>query len=188
MELRNRFHGIDSSSLCSQAGRYDNPIPTRFIATIEYLKIPALLIYSHIPTSPTLQLPSADTHNSILYPDKLGGLSSTPSLRLVLYHPGSGGSFQWARAAGLAGGPGNSTRFGFQVGARNCWGHAGRAADAKPTKHKHHPYTLPPLHMYRSSIRSLQGDLYIWRIQAPVFSSYFGRLEAQAKSDAMYTV
>ncbi len=33
--------GIDSS-LCSLAGRYDNPIPPRFLAPIDFLKIPAL--------------------------------------------------------------------------------------------------------------------------------------------------
>jgi hypothetical protein len=40
-ELRNRFKGINSASLCSLAGRYDNPIPTRFLAPIDCLKIPA---------------------------------------------------------------------------------------------------------------------------------------------------
>jgi hypothetical protein len=30
--LRIRFHGISSAILCSLAGRYDNPIPTRFLA------------------------------------------------------------------------------------------------------------------------------------------------------------
>ncbi len=29
---RNRFQGIDSASLCSLAVRYDNPIPTWFLA------------------------------------------------------------------------------------------------------------------------------------------------------------
>ncbi len=33
-EPRNRSQGIDSASLCSLAGRYDNPIPTRFLASI----------------------------------------------------------------------------------------------------------------------------------------------------------
>ncbi len=28
MEPKNRFHGINSVSLCSLAGRYDNPIPS----------------------------------------------------------------------------------------------------------------------------------------------------------------
>ncbi len=30
-ELKNQFQGIDSASICSQMGRYDNPIPTRFL-------------------------------------------------------------------------------------------------------------------------------------------------------------
>ncbi len=32
---------MNSSSLCSLAGRYENPIPTRFLAPIDCLKIPA---------------------------------------------------------------------------------------------------------------------------------------------------
>jgi hypothetical protein len=32
---------MNSVSLCSLAGRYDNPIPTRFLAPIDCLKIPA---------------------------------------------------------------------------------------------------------------------------------------------------
>jgi hypothetical protein len=42
MEPRNRCQGINSASLCSPAGRYDNPIPTRCLAPIDFLKIPAL--------------------------------------------------------------------------------------------------------------------------------------------------
>jgi hypothetical protein len=42
MEPRNRFKGMNSASLCSLAGRYDNPIPTRFLALIDCLKSPAL--------------------------------------------------------------------------------------------------------------------------------------------------
>jgi hypothetical protein len=39
-----RSPGIDySASLCSLAGRYDNPIPTRFLASIDCTKIPALV-------------------------------------------------------------------------------------------------------------------------------------------------
>jgi hypothetical protein len=38
---RNRFQGIDSASLCSLAGRYDNPIPTWFLAPVDCSKIPA---------------------------------------------------------------------------------------------------------------------------------------------------
>jgi len=35
---------MNSASLCSLAGRYDNPIPTRCLAHIDVLKIPALLL------------------------------------------------------------------------------------------------------------------------------------------------
>ncbi len=38
---KNQFQGIDSASLCSLAGRYDNPIPTRFLAYIYCSKIPS---------------------------------------------------------------------------------------------------------------------------------------------------
>jgi hypothetical protein len=41
MEPRNRCQGINSASLCTLAGRYDNHIPTRCLAPIEFLKIPA---------------------------------------------------------------------------------------------------------------------------------------------------
>ncbi len=36
MEPRNRCQGINSASLCSMAGRYDNPIPTRCLAPIDF--------------------------------------------------------------------------------------------------------------------------------------------------------
>jgi hypothetical protein len=42
MDPRNRFQGMNSARLCSLAGRYDNPILTRFLAPIECLKIPPL--------------------------------------------------------------------------------------------------------------------------------------------------
>jgi hypothetical protein len=35
---------MNSASLCSLAGRYDNPFPTRFLAPIDCLKILALVI------------------------------------------------------------------------------------------------------------------------------------------------
>ncbi len=35
---RNRFQGIDSASLCSLAGRYDNPSHNRFLAPLLVLK------------------------------------------------------------------------------------------------------------------------------------------------------
>jgi hypothetical protein len=33
---------MKSANLCSLAGRYDNPVPIRFLAPIDCLKIPAL--------------------------------------------------------------------------------------------------------------------------------------------------
>jgi hypothetical protein len=54
-----RSQGIDSASLCSLAGLYDNHIPTRFLVTIEYSKIPAQ--YVGVPTEYTeWQRPLAD--------------------------------------------------------------------------------------------------------------------------------
>ncbi len=41
-EPKNRFQEIDSASLYSLAGLYDNLIPTRFLATISCSKISAL--------------------------------------------------------------------------------------------------------------------------------------------------
>jgi hypothetical protein len=35
-----RSPGIDFASLCSMSGRYENPIPTRFLAPIDCSKIP----------------------------------------------------------------------------------------------------------------------------------------------------
>jgi hypothetical protein len=40
-EAKNRFQGTNSARLCSLAGRYDNPIPTQFLAHMDSLKIPA---------------------------------------------------------------------------------------------------------------------------------------------------
>ncbi len=41
-EPKNRFQGINSASTCRLVGRYDNPIPTLFLAPIDCLKLPAL--------------------------------------------------------------------------------------------------------------------------------------------------
>jgi hypothetical protein len=35
---RNQFQGINFARLCSLAGRYENPIPTRYLAPIECIK------------------------------------------------------------------------------------------------------------------------------------------------------
>jgi hypothetical protein len=56
MELRNRFQGMNSASLSTLAGRYDNRIPTRFLAPIDCLKIPAH--YIHIATACNLPDPN----------------------------------------------------------------------------------------------------------------------------------
>ncbi len=37
----NWFQGMNSASLCSLAGRYDNPLPPRFLAPVDSFKIPA---------------------------------------------------------------------------------------------------------------------------------------------------
>jgi hypothetical protein len=42
MEPRDQFQGMNSASLSVQAGLYDNPIPTWFLAPTDLLKIPAL--------------------------------------------------------------------------------------------------------------------------------------------------
>jgi hypothetical protein len=44
---------MSSANLCSLAGRYDNPIPTRFLAPIDCLKIPAQHV-SSCPVIPSL--------------------------------------------------------------------------------------------------------------------------------------
>ncbi len=41
-EPKNRFQGTNSTRLCSLAGRYDNPIPNRFLVPIDCLKKQAL--------------------------------------------------------------------------------------------------------------------------------------------------
>ncbi len=40
-EPKNQFQGTSSTRLCSLTGRYDNPVPPRFLAPIDCLKIPA---------------------------------------------------------------------------------------------------------------------------------------------------
>ncbi len=50
IEPRNRFQGKNSASLCSLAGRYDNPVPTQFLAPIDCLKIPAPVLQQEAQT------------------------------------------------------------------------------------------------------------------------------------------
>jgi hypothetical protein len=49
MGPRNRFQGMNSASLCSLAGRYANPLPPRFLAPIDSLKIPAQTSRADLP-------------------------------------------------------------------------------------------------------------------------------------------
>ncbi len=65
MEPRNRCQGINSASLCSMAGRYDNPIPTPCLAPIDFLKIPALEC--------TLCMPRPKVHILLYYFGKSSG-------------------------------------------------------------------------------------------------------------------
>jgi len=44
MDSRNQFQAIESAWLCSLEGRYDNTIPTRFLAPIDCYKIPAQVV------------------------------------------------------------------------------------------------------------------------------------------------
>jgi hypothetical protein len=44
-EPKNRCQWIDSASLCSLAGRYGNPTPTRFLAPVDLLRIPAQICW-----------------------------------------------------------------------------------------------------------------------------------------------
>ncbi len=55
MGPENRFQGMNSTSLWSRAGRYDNPIPPRFLAPIDSLKIPALYYLLHFADGPILR-------------------------------------------------------------------------------------------------------------------------------------
>ncbi len=55
-------NGTDSAKLRSLAGRYDNPIPSRFLAPINCLKIPALSWELAPPTPPP---PWHKTHSNV---------------------------------------------------------------------------------------------------------------------------
>jgi len=46
------MNSVSLVSLCSLAGRYDNPIPPRFLAPIDCLKIPALVLMESTSPSP----------------------------------------------------------------------------------------------------------------------------------------
>ncbi len=46
-ESENPFQGTNSARLCCLAGRYDNPIQTRFLGPIDCLKIPAQVSHKY---------------------------------------------------------------------------------------------------------------------------------------------
>ncbi len=48
MGPRNWYKGMNNASLCSLACRYDNPIPPRYLAPMDSLKIPALYSLSNL--------------------------------------------------------------------------------------------------------------------------------------------
>ncbi len=48
MGPRHWFQGMNSASLCSLAGRYENPIPPPCLASIDFLKIPAQVAISRL--------------------------------------------------------------------------------------------------------------------------------------------
>ncbi len=73
MELRNRFQGMNSASLCSLAGRYDTPIPPRFLAPVNCLKIPAQATYRLAESIPGLL--------------KNSGIGLLKSLKIRLWFP-----------------------------------------------------------------------------------------------------
>jgi hypothetical protein len=50
---------MNSANLCTLAGRYDNPIPPRFLAPIGFLKIPALLSFHRREIIPYLEYQSS---------------------------------------------------------------------------------------------------------------------------------
>jgi hypothetical protein len=62
---RNQFQGIDSASLCSLAGQYDNTIPARFLAPIDYSKVPAQVAGIWARICKRLRSPGIDSKESI---------------------------------------------------------------------------------------------------------------------------
>jgi hypothetical protein len=57
MGPQNQFQGMNSASLCSLAGQYDNPLPSQFLAPIDSSKIPAQTILQTFPVVAVLDEP-----------------------------------------------------------------------------------------------------------------------------------
>ncbi len=69
---------MNSASLCSLAGRYDNPIPSWFLAPIDFLKIPALN-FKRIPgIGSTLNIMGLSDSIPFLVPSKFHESIFTP--------------------------------------------------------------------------------------------------------------
>ncbi len=82
MEPRNRFQGMNSASLWSLAGRYDNPIPPRFLAPIDYLKFQLSIVCVFCHWESCSQIHSHWLGDKVYY--GIGGLSSRPSSLCIL--------------------------------------------------------------------------------------------------------
>jgi hypothetical protein len=84
---------MNSASLCSLAGRYENPIPPRCLAPIDFLKIPALLNQTHSLRSKPLG--KANQNEALLWKIAVLGMKKPPvgagnvfpSPMLVFYIP-----------------------------------------------------------------------------------------------------
>jgi hypothetical protein len=82
---------MNSASLCSLAGRYNNPIPTRCLAPIDFLKIPAQnsVPFGLLPRGKNLTFwPKIDksTHTSLsLLMDQIFGKTVFSKYKGVIY-------------------------------------------------------------------------------------------------------
>jgi hypothetical protein len=75
---RNWFQVIDSAGLNSSlAGRYDNPIPTRFLAPIDCSKIPAQLGNRVVVSMGEVILQKSSEQ---IFKDDVNGVSSTSDI------------------------------------------------------------------------------------------------------------
>jgi hypothetical protein len=94
-EPRNQFQGVDSASLCSLAGRYDNPIPTRFLNPIDCPKIAAQITFTDWAGHKKVLLPGALAFPAVSVCSDLtllggrrgGGLDSLGKLRDLFTFP-----------------------------------------------------------------------------------------------------
>ena len=87
MDPRNRFLGMSYASLCSLAGRYNNPIPTPCLAPIDFLKILAqyLILVPDFSLSMLYGLPSF--HPSLIPLNSYLFLHSSSLLTKEIFFP-----------------------------------------------------------------------------------------------------